>query len=263
MSELVLDQVVAHRARPLFAPITTRLAPGTLLAVVGPNGAGKSSLLNAIIGSGIKRTGGVSHGGTSLHRLSARERARRVSFVGQDAFAANDLQVRDILEVGARAGGQRGNLRAAVHSALATLEIEHLVDRRYSHLSGGERQLVQVARMLAQASPVMLLDEPTSALDLNHQLRVMNVLRQQARAGHIVIVTIHDLTHALRWADVLVILASGRATVGSPQEIMTPERIRAVYGVTAEVFASPSGTPVISPIRLSCPTSQILPTRLD
>lgn len=258
MSALVLEQVVAHRGSALFDPITMTLRPGTLLAVVGPNGAGKSSLLNAIIGSGITSTGEVTHGGMPLHRLSARERARRVSFVGQDAFAANDLQVRDILAVGARAGGASGNLTRPVLSALAALEIEHLIDRRYSHLSGGERQLVQVARMLAQASPVMLLDEPTSALDLNHQLRVMSVLRRQARAGHIVIVTMHDLTHALRWADTLVILAGGRATVGTPQEIMTPERIRSVYGVTAEVFASPSGTPVISPVRLSCPTSQNL-----
>lgn len=257
MSALVLQQVVAHRGRPLFAPITTTLQPGTLLAVVGPNGAGKSSLLNAIIGSGITSSGEVFHGGVPLHRLGARERARRVSFVGQDAFAANDLQVRDIVDVGARAGGRAQNVHS-VRSALTDLEIEHLIDRRYSHLSGGERQLVQVARMLAQSSPVMLLDEPTSALDLNHQLRVMDVLRRQARAGRIVIVTLHDLSQALRWADQLLILADGRAEVGTPQGIMTPARIRNVYGVTAEVFASPSGAPVISPVRLSCTTSQNL-----
>src|SRR5699024_6745900 len=106
-----------------------------------------------------------------------------------------------------------------------------------------------VARVLAQDAPVMLLDEPTAALDLSHQLTVMHVLAQRARAGHIVIVTMHDLTQALRWAHRVAIIAAGQALFGTPRQVITTELIRSVYGVTSEVFASPSGAPTLSLVR--------------
>src|SRR5699024_5515503 len=142
-----------------------------------------------------------------------------------------------------------------VASALERLDITHLANRRYSKLSGGERQLVQIARSLAQDAPIMLLDEPTSALDLSHELTVLHALKERAAAGRIVIVTIHDLTQALRWADTAVVMADGVVTFGRPADVLTTEAIRQVYGVTAEVFDSPSGSPTLSSVRVSCPTA--------
>ena len=254
-ADLVLDHLVAHRERPLFAPINHRITPGTLLVIVGPNGAGKSSLLNAIIGRGVRRTGTAALGRTPLHRLRARELARTVSFVGQDSFAPNELLVRDIVDVGVRAGGAPSSGETRVFGALARLGITDLAARRYAQLSGGERQLVQVARALAQGSPLMLLDEPISALDLNHQLTVMGALAEQARAGHIVVVTMHDLTQALRWADCVGVIADGHATFGAPRDILTPMLIRRTYGVTTEIFTSPSGSPTLNSLRVSCETA--------
>ncbi len=254
-ADLVLDNLVAHRERPLFTPINQRIPPGTLLGIVGPNGAGKSSLLNAIIGRGVRRTGTASLGHTPLHRLRARDLARTVSFVGQDSFAPNELLVRDIVDVGVRASAAGSSAETRITGALTRLGITHLAARRYAHLSGGERQLVQVARALAQGSPLMLLDEPVSALDLSHQLTVMEALAERARAGHIVVVTMHDLTQALRWADCVGVIAGGHTTFGAPRNILTPELIRRTYGVTAEIFTSPSGSPTLSSLRVSCETA--------
>lgn len=253
-AELVFDNLVAYRSQALFAPVKATVGAGTLVAVVGPNGVGKTSLLTAVIGRGIRRSGRVLFNGEDLGRLPTRELAQTVSFVGQDAFASNELHVHDVVEVGARAGG-RGSHGHLVGESLERLGITHLAHRRYSRLSGGERQLVQVARLLAQNSPVMLLDEPVSALDLRHQLRVMQVLGELTRAGHIVIVTMHDLTQARRWADEVALMIPGQVVFGSPHLILTPHHIRSVYGVSAETFLSPSGTPVINPLRVACPTA--------
>jgi len=255
MTDLVLDQLVAHRGRPLFAPISERIAPGTLVGVVGPNGTGKSSLLSAIIGRGIERSGTARYGATALGRLRPRQLAKVVSFVGQDTFAPNDLRAGDVVAVGARAAGHTADSEARSRRALDRLGVAHLAERSYARLSGGERQLVQVARCLAQDAPIMLLDEPTSALDLSHQLTVLHALKERASAGHIVVVTIHDLTQALRWADRVAVIAGGAATFGTPTDVLTTGLIRQVYGVTAEVFDSPSGSPTLSLVRVSCPTA--------
>ncbi|WP_413450233.1 ABC transporter ATP-binding protein [Georgenia phoenicis] len=255
MSDLVLDGLVAHRGRPLFAPVDATVTPGTLLGLVGPNGTGKSSLLSAVVGNGVRSSGTVRYGDENLHRMRPRRLAQVLSYMTQDSYAPNELRVRDVVAVGALATPEAGPTEQRSAAALERLEIGHLADRSYAHLSGGERQLVQVARVVAQAAPVMLLDEPTSALDLGHQLTVMHVLREHANAGHVVVVTMHDLTQALRWADRVAVIAEGSVTLGAPDEVITAALIRRVYGVTVEVFTSPGGSPTLSLVRPSCPTA--------
>ncbi|MGC0272926.1 ABC transporter ATP-binding protein [Pseudactinotalea sp. Z1739] len=259
--DLVLSGLVAHRDRPLFDPIDATVTPGTLLGLVGPNGAGKSSLLSAVVGHGVSTSGGVRYGEADLHSLRPRRLAEVLSYMTQDSYAPNELWVRDVVGVGARATGRSGGTEERIMAALDRVGVAELAPRRYARLSGGERQLVQVARILAQDAPVMLLDEPTAALDLGHQLTVMHALHERAGAGHIVIVTMHDLTQALRWADRVAIIAEGRATFGAPAEVVTPGLIRDVYGVTAEVFDSPSGAPTLSLVRPTCPTASTFTRR--
>lgn len=247
---LRLDALTAVRGDALFDPLTVDLAPGTLLGIVGPNGAGKSSLLGAIAGTGVPRRGGALFGGASLHAMSSRRRAATVSLMTQDSTAPNELRAIDVVRIGARVAASRpASITARARAALETLDIEHLAERVCSTLSGGQRQLVQVARVLAQGAPVMLLDEPTSALDLGHQLTVMHALHEHAASGHIVIVTMHDLTQALRWTTHTALVARGTVTVGRPHDVLTPDVVRSVYGVEAEVFDSPSGAPTLSLVR--------------
>ncbi|MGC0249447.1 ABC transporter ATP-binding protein [Pseudactinotalea sp. Z1748] len=259
--DLVLTGLVAHRDRPLFDPVDATVTPGTLLGLVGPNGAGKSSLLSAVVGHGVTTSGGVRYGEADLHSLRPRRLAEVLSYMTQDSYAPNELRVRDVVGVGARATQRSGGTEQRIMAALDRVGVAELAPRRYARLSGGERQLVQVARILAQDAPVMLLDEPTAALDLGHQLTVMHALGERAGAGHIVIVTMHDLTQALRWADRVAVIADGRATFGAPGEVITPGLIRDVYGVTAEVFDSPSGAPTLSLVRPTFPSASTLTRR--
>lgn len=248
---LHLEELTAIRGTPLFSPVSLSLQPGTLLGIVGPNGAGKSSLLSAIAGTGVQRTGRVRYGTVPIADLSSRRRAATVSLMTQESTAPNELRVLDVVRIGAQAGSdaQSRNATARARAALASLDLEHLADRVSSTLSGGQRQMVQVARVLAQAAPVMLLDEPTSALDLGHQLTLMHALQERAAAGHIVIVTMHDLTQALRWSTLSALVAHGTVEVGSPEIIISPEFVRRAYGVEAEVFNSPAGSPTLSLVR--------------
>ena len=110
------------------------------------------------------------------------------------------------------------------------------------------RSEAQLARVLAQNSPVMLFDEPTSALDLHHHLTVMHALHERALSGHIVLITMHDLSQALRWSNRIAVIAE-QVRLGAPSEVLTPATIREVYGVETESFLSPSGAPTLGLVR--------------
>lgn len=246
---LHLDGLTPVRGHPLLEPVAAVLEPGTLLGIVGPNGAGKSSLLAAIAGTGVARQGVARYGTADIARLPARRRSATISLMTQDSTAPTELRAIDVVGIGVHAGRHRGNPERRARQALAALDIEHLAGRVGSTLSGGQRQLVQVARVLAQEAPIMLLDEPTSALDLGHQLTVMHALHERAASGGIVVVTMHDLTQALRWSTQVALVAGGVVELGVPAQILTPDVVRRAYGVEAEVFESPSGSPTISLVR--------------
>ena len=251
VSALEFESVAPRRGgRLLFAPFSASLEPGTFLGIVGPNGSGKSSLLSVVARTGVRATGAVRYGGSEIARMRSRERARVMALMTQDSYAPNELRVLDIVRVGALAGAAEGAVSATDRSldALAQLGIRDLAARAYSTLSGGQRQLVQLARVLAQNSPVMLFDEPTSALDLHHHLTVMHALHERALAGHIVLITMHDLSQALRWSNRIAVIAE-QVRLGPPSEVLTPATIREVYGVETESFLSPSGAPTLGLVR--------------
>lgn len=241
---LQLDGVQAvRRGRPLSSPISLRCVPGTVLGVVGPNGAGKSSLLGAVTHTGVTTTGTVRYGGDELGALDGRRRARTVSLLAQDNRAPDELLARDVVRVGARAGlrDARG-VEEACDAALAATGVAELAGRRFGTLSGGERQLVQLARVLAQDTPVVVLDEPTSALDLAHQRAVEGVVRTLAGGGRIVLVALHDLSLALNVCTRILLLdGSGGWREGAPREVLHPENVHAVYGVRTTVHTTPGG----------------------
>lgn len=245
---LTLTQFQAHRARPLFSPIDAVIPAGSFVAVVGPNGAGKSSLLGALAGTGVASSGLAEMGGMNLATVRARARAGLLGLMTQDGTAPNELLVHDIVAIGAGAAERAGIAHPTVPEALAAVGAAEHEWVRASALSGGQRQLVQLARLLAQAPPLMLLDEPTSALDPAHQLRALEAVRERCRAGHTALVTLHDLGTALRFADrVLVIPGHGEDVLdGVTGDVLTPELIERVYGVSAELVFSSGGLPLLA-----------------
>ncbi|RMF11910.1 MAG: ABC transporter ATP-binding protein [Candidatus Dadabacteria bacterium] len=252
MTVLTVRQLAAgyDSARPVFSDVDLRLDEGEITSLLGPNGAGKTTLLRAIIGLLPVRHGTVTVDGVPLAALSARQRARCIGYVPQREDLDPGMSVFDAVLIG-RAPHRgwmlpwrRADLGAA-EDALRQVDILEHRDRLLGELSGGERQRVALARALAQQPAVMLLDEPVAHLDPGHQVALFRVLRQLATAGTAILMTLHDLNQALQWSDRTVLLADGGCVAsGRPQEVLTPERIRQVYGVRA-VTGIVDGVPVI------------------
>ena len=243
-----LDAFAALRGgRALSAPITLELPRGSVLALVGPNGVGKSSLLAALAHTGVASRGSFSAAGAELGTLRHRDRARALALLPQDLAAPPELTVAELVGVGARAGGAADPAQA-IAEALARCGIAELGARRFGTLSGGQRQLAHLARVLAQDTPIVLLDEPTSALDLAHQRAVEETIRALADDGRIVIAALHDLGIALHVSShVLLLERGGGFAVGSPAEVLTAERVHATYGVHTELVTAPGGRQVLVP----------------
>ena len=201
---LTLDRFGAFRnGRALSDPLSIRLLPGTVLGVVGPNGVGKSSLLGAIAHAGVQSYGTVFYGDENLSRMRPRSRAQALSLLAQDLRAPDELQVRELVMIGAHASA-RNDVASAVESALESAGIASLADRRFGSISGGQKQLVQLARVLAQDTPVVIFDEPTSALDPELRKEVEKLILENRATGITQIVVTHDMQFAENIADEII-----------------------------------------------------------
>lgn len=236
MSLLINDLSVAYGARTIIHNVSLPALPaGSLVALVGPNGAGKSTLLRAI--AGLERMQGeISLAGEDVSRLGFAERSRRLAYMPQQLPPGLALGVLESIVAALRVSGV-DNLLALAYEALVRLGIEHLAEQSLTSLSGGQRQLVALAQLLARNPQVLLLDEPTSALDLHYQLRVMDTVRERVVAHRLLAVAVlHDINLAASYADWLVVLHQGRVVAcGTPEQVLEPGMLAEVYGVQARV----------------------------
>ena len=234
---------VRYGRRQVLDDITTPALPGGgVVAVIGANAAGKSSLFRRIAGLAAG-PGRVIAAGTS--GIPGRG-APMVCYLPQDTGASAALTVYESVLLALKQGRSWAvtdpELRR-VDAVLRDLEIEDLAFRDLAQLSGGQRQLVSIAQTLARDPDILLLDEPTSALDLQRQFEVLSLVRRIARERQIcVLISIHDLNQALRFADRVLVLARGRLVAcGAPSEIVTAAMLAEVYGVEARVETLPGG----------------------
>nr|WP_246394766.1 ABC transporter ATP-binding protein [Corynebacterium anserum] len=211
----------------------------TVIGVVGPNGSGKTTLLKALLGALPLEVGEVFLHGKVASKMSRKAVARKVSLVAQDPDPAIPLRVEELVMLGrmphAGIGGPgAARDRQVVQEALACVGAERLAGRFLSTLSGGERQRVLIARALAQHTDVVLLDEPTNHLDIRYQHDVLQLLRVLPVSA---LVVLHDLNLAAQYCDVIHVMNKGRIVAsGSPREVLTPEILEPVYGVTVETI---------------------------
>lgn len=240
--------------KPILHGVDLHVPSGQWLAVVGPNGAGKSTLLRYLTGA-VPGTGSVELDGRPVGSLRRRDRARLLALVPQAPVIPVGVTVTDYVLLGRTPhirllGMETADDLAAVHDALARLELLPFADREVATLSGGERQRVLIARALAQAAPVVLLDEPTTALDVGHQQQVLEVVDELRRAHDLtVLTTLHDLTLAGQYADRLLLLDEGRVVVeGTAAEVLTEDNLAAYYGARVRIIHE-GGHPVVLPMR--------------
>ncbi len=235
-----------------------QLPRGKVTAIVGPNGCGKSTLLAGLARLHKPSSGAVLLNGQAITRLPTREVAQQLALLPQEASAPDGLTVAELIRFG-RQPHQRllqqwsEHDQAIVEAALQAADLSDLADRPLESMSGGQRQRAWIAMAIAQDTPLLLLDEPTSALDLGHQIEVFELIRQLATAGKTIVMVVHDLTSACRYADHLVAMHGGRIVAeGAPQNVVTPELVETLYGVACTLLHDPlHGNPIIAGIRRS------------
>ena len=246
----------AYRGHRVLEKIDLEIPSGSLCALLGANGAGKTTLLKCI--SGILRPfeGRILADDIDLLSLSARQRARLLGYVPQNAQAENSsLNVLETVLSG-RVAHRMGKLRAEDRDmAIAVLDqfsLNSYAFRELGQLSGGERQRVFIARAVAQQPKILMLDEPTSNLDMRFQQETMELLRQMSTCQKMTVVTIlHDLNMAIAYADRVALLKGGKIyRSGTPQQALGKQEIEEVFGVTA-TFAERDGVRYLVPGRAS------------
>ncbi|SMH49979.1 iron complex transport system ATP-binding protein [Rathayibacter oskolensis] len=230
--------------------------PGLITAIVGANACGKSTLLRSMSRLLAPRAGTVLLDGKEVHRTPAKQLARTLGLLPQSPIAPEGITVADL--VGRGRHPHQGLLSRwsahddeAVATALDATDTASLADRSVDELSGGQRQRAWIAMALAQETDLLLLDEPTTFLDVSHQIEVLDLLVDLNRTrGTTVVMVLHDLNLAARYADHLVALAGGVVHAsGTPAEVLTEETVLAVFGLDSRIITDPtSGTPLMLPL---------------
>jgi iron complex transport system ATP-binding protein len=254
---LEIEQLtLGYGERDVVHDLDLLITPGEVTAIVGPNACGKSTLLRSMTRLLRPRTGQVLLDGKAVHSMPAKQLARRLGLLPQSPIAPEGITVGDLVGRG-RHPHQRTLARwsaaddRAVTAALKATDTLELVDRAVDELSGGQRQRVWIAMALAQESEVLLLDEPTTFLDVSHQVEVLDLLTELNRAkGTTIVMVLHDLNLAARYADHLIALREGRLYAsGRPADVLEPGLVKDVFGMPSTVIDDPvSGKPLMIPI---------------
>ena len=248
---------LAYDDRVVVLDLDLQLTEGSFTAIVGPNGCGKSTLLRAL-GRLMRPTSGqVLLDGRTIARTPTREVAKVLGLLPQSPIAPEGLTVGDLVARGRHP--HQTWLRqwsrddeAVVAEALAWTDMADLAERPVDELSGGQRQRAWISMALAQGTDLLLLDEPTTYLDLSHQIDVLELVgRLHAERGRTVVVVLHDLNQAARYAERLVAMKDGELVAsGTPAEVLTEQLLADVFDLEARILPDPvSGTPMVVPVR--------------
>jgi iron complex transport system ATP-binding protein len=233
-----------YKGKRVVNGFSALVSSGDILCLLGPNGVGKTTLFKCILGLLPVLDGSISIDGRDISEFGVADYAKVVGYVPQAHIPPFSFMVLDVVAMGRTVHtgllgrlGER-DLRIAA-DCLERLEIGRLADRVYTELSGGERQMVLIARALAQQPAFLLMDEPTSNLDFGNQARVLNTIRMLVREGLGVVMTTHHPDHVFGMnADVSLLVSGDEAIPGSAEQVLTEENLQRAYGIDVAVISA-------------------------
>lgn len=244
---------IRFNSTKVLKDISFTVDEGEFLGIIGPNGSGKSTLIRALAGVLKLSAGSIMLRGREVSRIPRKELARMLAVVPQDSPVAFDYTVMEVVLMGRSPYLKRFELESGgdfsiASDAIRRANLTSLADRNVGTLSGGERQRVMVARALAQESQIIFLDEPTAHLDINYQVEVLHLVKREITENHKTgVVVLHDLNLAAEFCDRLLMLRDGQVyAFGAPDEVITAENVRKVYGTAVWIRHHPtSGRPYV------------------
>ncbi|WP_080147159.1 ABC transporter ATP-binding protein [Marinilactibacillus piezotolerans] len=262
MAELATNNLtIGYGKQDVLSELSLSIPESSLTCIIGPNGCGKSTMLKTIARLLKPARGTATLDGKVIHHESTKTIARQIAILTQSPQTPEDLTVKELVSYG-RAPYLKGfgQLQAKdwerIHWALDQTQLLNQADRKVSALSGGQKQRVWIAMALAQDTEVLLLDEPTTFLDMAHQLEVLHVLEKlNQELGRTIVMVLHDLNHAAKFADYLIALRDGKIIkTGTPEEVMCPDTLREVFDIEASIVTDPqTGRPTLLSYQLAEP----------
>ncbi|ERI07494.1 ABC transporter ATP-binding protein [Aneurinibacillus aneurinilyticus] len=260
MSHLYTESLsLAYVDRLIVEELNLKIPEGKVTALVGANGSGKSTILKAMARILQPKTGTVYLDGKAIHKQATKKVAQQLAILPQNPEAPAGLTVTELVSYG-RFPHQKGfntvkeEDRRMISWAITVTGMNDFAERAVDNLSGGQRQRAWIAMALAQGTSILLLDEPTTFLDMAHQLEVLKLLKKlNEEESRTIIMVVHDLNHASRFADHVVAIKKGKVIEeGAPDEVMTHEVLSKVFGIEADIISDPrTGVPICIPYELS------------
>ena len=252
MNEYILSaRNISYEAdhEALLHDITINIPRGSFVGIIGPNGSGKSTLLKTIYRANKASAGSVYLNGNKMTRMSGREIARQMAVVAQENQVSFDFSVMEIMMIGLYAKRTFRD-RAGVddtricEEALASVGMLDMKDRSFLSLSGGEKQKVLIASAFSRDPQLIVLDEPTNHLDVGYQFLILDIMKR--REDVTIFTSIHDMNMAMQYCDQIIALKNGRIfCTGTPREVLTPENLKELFRVRAELLEVPGSVPYI------------------
>jgi len=252
MSLSVQNISFSYGSNQVLQDISFEINKGEFWAVIGPNGVGKSTLFRCILGLLQPAKGSITIDGRDINTMSRKVLAQRIAYIPQIHRPVFGYSVRDTVLMGTtRYLSAFEQPKAAqvekANSVLRILEMENIAEKNYATLSGGQQQMVLIARALAQDAEILVMDEPTSALDYGNQMKILALLRTLAQRGYSVVVSTHNPQHALDFSEKVLALAPDKSSVqGRAEEVIDKELMARLYNMEVE-FVSAEGRKILVP----------------
>lgn len=231
---------VSLNNKSILKDINIHVKRGEYVGLIGPNGSGKTTLLKTIVQLIASQQGEIRISGNPQSSYKHKEMARQLSYVPQDTHIDFDFNVKDIVAMGRHAHGgifhKNKEDDDMIQKSMVATNTWRFKDHSILNLSGGQRQLVFIAKALAQDAPVILLDEPISALDIFYQMHILKLLDQLTDQGKTIVIVLHDLNLAARFCKKIVLLKNGQVEAyGESKEVLTTDHLKNTYHIDATI----------------------------